>query len=194
MLKLGIIIKVENRKINALHKEISTQPIINKFHISIYTWESKEKLTEIKKNLKKLAENFNVFNIYVDNLAFTDYYTTQLKVLYSKELFNLHYKVIEEMSKFLDKKAFSKPKQFYNTFSKKEQNLIDLYGRPNVMENFKPHITIDKISKERFEEIKISFENFKIKFKIEVKEISLIEIKEESYKILSKVKFTNIIF
>ena len=91
-------------------------------------------------------------------------------------------------TKFRDKSASSKAKEFYHSFNEKEKELIDKYGRTNVLSNFEPHITLGKFPTELTLQIKEFLSDFKPKFNLLIKEISLVEIKENSYKNLKKFK------
>lgn len=189
-MKLGIIIKIENEKINNLvtnlEKNLSLELDNVKPHITLYSLESLDKLKEIKEDIERLLKKYKQFKLIINGFNFTKYLTLQLVFQYSKELNKLHYDIVTKLSKYIDKKIPSKPKLFYNTFSQEERKLIDLYGRPNVLENFKPHITLGKFKKEKQKYIEGHLSTKNINLKLNIITLKLIDL--ENFETLSEFK------
>ena len=193
MLKLGIIININLPKINRLIKELDNKFLIKHYsslppHISIYIWESEPELNVMIKEIKTIAAGFKVFSLQTNKLNFSKYNTIQLEITKNLNLNKFHKIIVERISKFRDKTAHSKAIEFYHSFNKKEIMFIEKYGRPNLLSNFDPHITLEKFQPHLASEVKGFLSNFKPKFKIEISEFSLLEMRADNYKIIKKFK------
>ncbi|MBS3171790.1 2'-5' RNA ligase family protein [Candidatus Woesearchaeota archaeon] len=193
MLKLGVIIEINLPKVDKKIIEINNKFSIRHYsylppHISIYIWESNNELNNIVKKIKTITKSFDRFYIKINKLNFSKYHTIQLKVSKNPILNKFHKIIIEEMSKYRDKTAPSKTKEFYPSFNEEERKLIDKFGRLNILNNFEPHITLEKFPVELTQKIKEFLSDFKPKFNIEIKEVSLLEIKKDNYKTIKKIK------
>ncbi len=115
------------------------------YHLTLY---SLELLEDKKKELEKIVGNITNSSLplteRITGIETTHYRIVRFSLENSSLLQELHERIVKECNNLRDKNVISKPKQFYHEFSKEEQKLIDLYGRPNVMQRFKPHITIGK--------------------------------------------------
>lgn len=134
-------------------------------HLTLYSLELLgDKKKELEKVVSRIADSFLPLVIKVIGIETTHYGIVRFSLENSPVLQETHEKIVRESSNFRDNSTMSKPKQFYYKFSKEEQKLIDLYGRPNIMQRFKPHITIGKTGDtiKRKIDINISIKNLEV--------------------------------
>lgn len=115
------------------------------YHLTFYSIELLEgKQKELEETIRTIATSFLPLAARVTGVETTPYRIVRFSLEKSSRLQELHERIIRETIPYRDINAPSNPKKFYKEFSEEERRLIDLYGRPDIMQRFKPHITIGK--------------------------------------------------
>lgn len=149
MAKIGIMLVPEDKDLTSFREALNLEKT-DKIgpHITLYIFETQEKnKEEIKRKADSISEEFLPIEINAQGVDLSKYGTLRLLVEKHQKLQKFHEKLVKSLAKFRDKDAFSKAKKFYDEFSPEEQELIDKYGRPNLLQNFEPHITLGKCDK-----------------------------------------------
>ena len=135
------------------------------YHITFYSFDL---LDHKKRGLEEIVEKFNSsampLIVGVRGIETTTYGTVRFSLENSNVLQEFHEKIVRGCNTIRNKDVESKANQFYHEFSKEEQKLVDLYGRPNVMQRFRPHITLGKTNSiiEKKMDISISLDNLSV--------------------------------
>ena len=116
------------------------------YHLTFYSLELLDnKKRELEEIVEKIRTSIIPLKIRINRVETTGYRIARFSIKKSTSLQKLHERILRECRIFKNKNIESKVREFYHEFSREEQELIDLYGRPNVMQRFSPHITIGKI-------------------------------------------------
>lgn len=149
MPKIGIMLIPEDETLIAFRESLKLEKIdYIPPHLTLCIFEIFERDKEdIKKLALELSKNFLPVTLESKGVEQSSYGTLRLVIKINKKIQEFHEMLLNSLVKFRDNSAPSKSKQFYAEFSPEEQKLIDIYGRPNVMTKFEPHITLGKANK-----------------------------------------------
>jgi len=138
-----------------MNKEIAVQMpdvvnLPNVFHVTLYQGRFLDnQIKELYQELKN--QNFSKIKIQLDSTIKTveDCYINW-PVKKNQELENLHKKIVEIATPYHHGILFRYSDR-YNKLSKKQQKQATLYGMPELLENYNPHITLFYLSEENSE-------------------------------------------
>lgn len=166
MRKAIIALPLEDKELSDFADSLDLESVDSlPYHITLYSLEVKEKAQElIKARAEKLASRFLPIEVDILGVDTSAHKTARFVIKNTEKLQNFHESIIEDIYKLRDKDAYSKAKKFYHEYSDREKELINKYGRSNILENFSPHITIGRINTKIYANFnkKIMFRNIDV--------------------------------
>jgi 2'-5' RNA ligase len=115
------------------------------YHLTLFAVEIlNDKKRELEQVVAEISKSFCPRKTRITGIETTSYGTARFSLENSAGLQELHEEIVKRTSVYRDVNAFSKANQHRRECTEEEQGLIELYGRLNVMQRFRPHITIGR--------------------------------------------------
>ena len=103
-----------------------------------------EKKEMLLQAINNVSQRFLPIETISEGITTTSYGVTRIAIAKTKQIQDLHEAIVKASIEFRNPDLPSKTMNFYDTMPSKEKQMVDKYGRPNVMAHYCPHVSLGR--------------------------------------------------
>jgi 2'-5' RNA ligase len=131
----------------------------NEPHLNLYDLDiPKKNLKQIKDIIQKIASNYDSFELKIKSVNYFPFGLFFIEIENDKILQELHEKIVKEVSQLKGDcicEDYLKPQRNYDS---EQKDMLQCYGNPHVLKQFKPHITLGLAKGKNLDLIRLEIE------------------------------------
>ncbi len=150
-------------------------PVKNQPHINLYDVDIPSKnLNLVKESLSDIVKSENEISIDLGEIKTFEFGAIFIECLKNIQITNLEDKVVKIINPFRENIITDDYYQSWRRYSKEQINNRNIYGNPNVLDTFYPHLTLGYVNKNLLNEARVKLnEMFRLK-QINFNDLSLV--------------------